>query len=330
MPSTPAVGLIGAGRWGKNLARNFYELGALHTLCDTHESHLLAHREKFPKAALTKDYQEILQNRSIGQVVIAAPALKHFFLAMESLQAGKDVYVEKPIALSSGEAEALASLAEEKGLVLMVGHLLHYHPCFRKLQEMIRQEALGKLCYITSNRLDLGPIRTEENALWNFAPHDFSMILSLAGNQMPETVQCTGGAFVNQDIADTALTSLRFASGLRAHTFVSWYHPYKEQRLVVAGQKGMLVFDDTLAWEEKLKWTQNPADPEKAKSCFVQVEKKEPLKEECLHFLECCKKRSTPRTDGWEGVRVTRLLEMADKSLQEGGICLSCNDMQMV
>lgn len=323
----PTVALVGVGRWGKNLARNFFEIGALHTICDMNESLLDSYQEKCPGVNLTTNYRAVLENPEITRIAIAAPAIHHYKLTKMAIEAGKDVYVEKPLCCDSGEGEELIEMAKQRGCILMVGHLLQYHPCVRKIQEMVGSGELGKLQYIVSNRLNLGHIRTEENALWNFAPHDVSVILSLCGHEMPSEVRCTGGAYMSRGVADTTLTTMRFDNDVRAHIFVSWLNPFKEQKLIVVGSNGMVVFDDTVAWEDKLlyypnhvRWAEgnipliNNTDAEK-----VKVEQSEPLREECLHFLHCCDERVAPRTDGKEGLRVLQVLQAAQASLNVDG-----------
>ncbi len=319
--------LIGAGYWGKNLARNFSILGALHTICDT-DSHLLqTYKDKYPDIALTTDFSEVLSNPKIKQVAIAAPAFQHYELAKQALLADKDVYVEKPLCLDCAEAKELIHIADEQECLLMVGHLLQYHPCVRKLQELVSNGELGKIQYITSNRLNLGSYRTEENALWNFAPHDVSVILSLCGGRLPEKVRSEGASFLSEGVADKALTILKFPGSVQAHIYVSWLSPFKEQKMTVVGSRGLAVFDDTKPWGEKLvifkehvKWSDGkhpvatqpvpePMDPPQL----------EPLKEECRHFLLCSQERKRPLTDGEEGLRVLQVLQAAQKSLEEGG-----------
>ena len=322
-----SVALIGAGRWGKNLARNFDQLDALHTICDMNESLLDQLQQKHPKVYVTTNYREVLDNQEVKRVVIASPAIQHYEMAKQALEAGKDVYVEKPICVNSGEGEELIELADRKGSILMVGHLLQYHPCVHRLQELVGSGELGKIQYIVSNRLNLGHIRTEENALWNFAPHDVSVILSLCGNQLPNQVRCTGGAYMSRGVADTTLTNLRFDNDVRAHIFVSWLHPFKEQKLIVVGSAGLAVFDDTKGWDEKLvlyrnhvKWSEGNVpliDNDQAEKVLVQ--EAEPLREECAHFLHCCEERLTPRTDGQEGLRVQKVLLAAQASLNVDG-----------
>lgn len=323
----PDLALLGAGYWGKNLARNFKALGALHTLCDASPRTLEGYATEYPEVRRTTEVRAVWEDPAISKVAIAAPAVMHYDLARTALEAGKDVFVEKPLCLEAAQAQELVDLAERAGRVLMVGHLLQYHPCIRRLQELVIQGELGQLHYITSNRLNLGKIRREENALWSFAPHDLSVILSLAGNQLPEQVRCVGESYLTRGVADTTLTTLRFAGGVRAHVYVTWLNPFKEQKLTVVGSQGMAVFDDTKPWAEKLElhrqyltWTDGRTPtPSRAKSERVEVPESEPLRNECQHFLECCRDRTAPRTNGREGVRVLRVLQLAQRSLERDG-----------
>lgn len=321
------LALIGAGYWGKNLARNFHSLGALHTLCDRDQSILNSYGPDYATVSKNISFEEILANEEIETVAIAAPAALHYRLAKSAIQHGKDVFVEKPLCLDIAEAEELVRLAKGSGRVLMVGHLLQYHPCVIEIQRLITEGSLGKLQYITSNRLNLGKFRKEENTLWSFAPHDISIILSLVNGQLPQQITCTGESYLTAGVADTTLTSLKFNDSVRAHVYVSWLNPFKEQKLTVVGSHGMIVFDDTKPWAEKLQihrnyltWTagQNPT-PNKIDSEFLLVPELEPLREECAHFLECCRDRSTPRSDGAEGLRVLRVLKAANTSLESDG-----------
>lgn len=324
---TPSLALTGAGNWGKNLARNFHMLGALHTICDTSELILDTYQGLYPNVNLTTNFKGMLENPHISKVVIATPAALHYTLAKQALLAGKDVFVEKPLCLDKTEAEELIQLATSRGLILMVGHLLQYHPCVRHLLEMVGSGGLGKLQYISSNRLNLGSIRTEENALWSFAPHDISVILSLCGNRLPEQIRCVGEAYLSNGIADTTMTTMRFTGNVRSHIYVSWLHPFKEQKLVVIGSSGMAVFDDTKPWEEKLLLYRNHVtwkhgsvpQANKNEAIKVEVPQHEPLREECTHFLDCCNHRTAPRTDGHEGLRVLKVLQAAQASLNGDG-----------
>lgn len=321
------LALIGAGYWGKNLARNFHGLGVLHTICDSARAILDSYGADYGDVQKSTEPEHVFANQAITQVAIAAPAVLHYRLARAALEAGKDVFVEKPLCLDVAEARALAALAESRQRVLMVGHLLQHHPLVQELHTLVARGELGKLQYITSNRLNLGKIRREENALWSFAPHDISVILSLAGSQLPQTVRCMGGEYLNHDVADTTLTFLRFAGDIRAHVYVSWLNPIKEQKLTVVGSNGIAVFDDTRPWNEKLvlyrqylTWTNGQIPtPSKAKAEPVVVPEAEPLRAECQHFLTCCQERRAPRTDGAEGIRVLQVLQAAQQSLEVGG-----------
>lgn len=323
----PVVAVFGSGYWGKNLVRNFHGLGCLGLVCDPGEAGRAAARQIAPDIKVSESFEAGLSSPEITAVAIGAPAALHYQLAKAALEAGKDVYVEKPLCLQVEQAEEIVALGERSGKVLMVGHLLQYHPCVEALHTRLGQGDLGKLHYIISNRLNLGKIRREENALWSFAPHDISVILSLAGSQLPELVQCSGGEYLNQGIADTTLTALRFSGGVRAHVFVSWLNPFKEQKLTVIGSSGIAVFDDTRPWKEKLviyrqylTWTNGQVPtPNKTGGEFVQVPESEPLRNECQHFIDCCAKRCTPRTDGKEGLRVLSVLAAAQKSLDSDG-----------
>lgn len=324
-PKACNVAVVGSGYWGKNLVRNFHELGALCTVCDRDEATLERFREQFPGVRTVQTLGEVLEDGAVKGVVVATPAETHYALAREALLAGRHVYVEKPLVLDQAHAEELIGLAEERGLVLMVGHLLQYHPAFVRLKDMAASGELGRINYIYSHRLNLGKIRREENILWSFAPHDISMILSLAGEE-PSGVLATGGNYLHKTIADVTTTHLEFPSGLKAHIFVSWLHPFKEQKLVVVGDRKMAVFDDTLPWDRKLvlyphsiTWKGNVPVPDKAAGEPVDMPQAEPLRLECEHYLRCMGNCERPFTDGREGLRVLRVLNAAQASLDSGG-----------
>jgi UDP-2-acetamido-3-amino-2,3-dideoxy-glucuronate N-acetyltransferase len=237
------------------------------------------------------------------------------------LLAGKDVFVEKPLSLSIAEAEKLNDLAADQHRILMVGHLLWYHPAVVKLKKLVEDGDLGRIEYIYSNRLNLGKIRREENILWSFAPHDISVILGLVG-EMPDAINAQGGNYLHDQIADVTVSLLSFPSGVKAHIFVSWLHPFKEQKLIVVGDGQMAVFDD-LETENKLvlyphaiTWKNHLPIPAKAKAVPVPVKSVEPLREECLHFLQCIETRQPPRTDGNEGLKVLTVLQRCQDALQ--------------
>lgn len=323
--SMPSVAVIGTGYWGKNLVRNFHQIGALKLICDKNETVLGTLKAQHPGVDVAYALTDVLKRDDIQGVVIATPAETHFFLAREALLAGKHVYVEKPLVLNEAEGRELIETAEKRSRVLMVGHLLQYHPAFLKLKELVYSGELGRIDYIYSHRLNLGKIRREENILWSFAPHDISMILALAGDE-PESIQTTGGYYLHQRIADVTTTHLDFPSGLKAHIFVSWLHPFKEQKLVVVGERKMAVFDDTLDWPDKLllfphriEWHNNMPVPVKADPERVEYQKDEPLKRECLHFLKCIVTGERPATDGNEGLRVLRILNTSQLSMDQQG-----------
>ncbi|MBN1276031.1 MAG: Gfo/Idh/MocA family oxidoreductase, partial [Deltaproteobacteria bacterium] len=321
----PAVAVIGCGHWGRNLIRNFSNLNALKLICDKNEILLEQFRKEYPHVETCLALKDVLLNPDIQGVVIATPAETHFNLAREVLLAGKHAFVEKPLVLYENQAEDLIETAKEMGRILMVGHLLQYHPAFVLLKQLSSAGELGRINYIYSNRLNLGKIRREENILWSFAPHDISMILSLAGEE-PESVSATGGNYLHKEIADVTTTHLEFPSGLQAHIFVSWLHPFKEQKLVVVGDRKMAVFDDTKPGDEKLllypheiKWQNGIPVPARAEPERVDIPEDEPLSLECDHFLDCIKHNKQPKTDGSEGLSVLRILNAAQKSLDEQG-----------
>ncbi|MFZ5585698.1 MAG: Gfo/Idh/MocA family oxidoreductase [Thermodesulfobacteriota bacterium] len=317
------VAVVGAGYWGKNLVRNFHQLGALALVCDRSEELLAQTAQQYSGVDTCLALSEVTGRKDIAAAVIATPAETHYALAKECLLAGKHVFVEKPLVLRESEGQELIDLAQERGLVIMVGHLLQYHPVFVRLKQMVSAGELGRINYIYSNRLNLGKIRREENILWSFAPHDISMILSLAG-ELPEVVFATGGNYLHQRIADVTTTHLEFPSGLKAHIFVSWLHPFKDQRLVVVGDGKMAVFDDTLAWADKLliyphqiKWDRQVPIAAKAQAERVDIPQSEPLRAECEHFLASVAAGSPPLTDGREGLNVLMVLNAAQRSLTD-------------
>ena len=324
------IAVVGSGYWGKNLVRNFNELGALHTICDSNPETLRCFKEKYPDKEFQTSLEIVLQNPDIDAVVIATPAETHFDLAKSALQAGKHVFVEKPLALIVSEAQILKQLAMRKNLKLMVGHILLYHPAIIKLKEIISSGALGKINYIYSNRLNLGKIRTEENILWSFAPHDISVILYLL-EEMPTQVLAQGGNYLNRDIADVTMSVLSFKSGVKGHVFVSWLHPNKEQRLVVIGDKRMVVFDDTLAegklqiHDKGVEWINRQPVPRKNEAQIIPIDSFEPLKEECAHFLDAIESGKAIKTDADNGIQVLKILNACQESLESHGAVVNLN-----
>ncbi|UCG12553.1 MAG: Gfo/Idh/MocA family oxidoreductase [Deltaproteobacteria bacterium] len=326
----PCVAVVGSGYWGKNLVRNLHQLGALRLICDKNEVLLDQFREQYPDVETCLALSDVLTRDEIRGVVIATPAETHFTLVREALLAGKHVFVEKPIALTEEDGQQLVELAEQNQLTLMVGHILHYHPAVTRLKELIESGELGKIQYLYSNRLNIGKIRAEENILWSFAPHDISVILMLLG-EMPETVYAMGGSYLQRQIPDTTLTALDFPSGVKAHIFVSWLHPFKEQKLVVVGDKKMAVFDDVSQkklelYPHKIEWLHRIPVAAKADGEAVAVDMEEPLRAECQHFLECMARGQSPKTDGREGLRVLRVLQASQESLDRNGATITLAD----
>ncbi len=248
------IAVLGCGAWGVNHVRVWSGLGRLAMVCDPDSRRLDALAVSHPDVRRTSDPYDVFADRDVTAVVVAAPAAMHAELALAALDAGKDVLVEKPLAVSVSEAEKAVELAEATGRVLMVGHVLEYHPAVTKLRELIETGALGKLLYLYSNRLNFGRVRTEENALWSFAPHDVALLLRLMG-EMPDEVAVRGGAYLSDGIADASLMSLQFPKSVPAHVFVSWLHPFKEQRFVAVGDRQMAVFDDTAPWGRSFSCT---------------------------------------------------------------------------
>jgi UDP-2-acetamido-3-amino-2,3-dideoxy-glucuronate N-acetyltransferase len=318
------IAVIGCGYWGKNLVRNFAELGALHTICDSDPKVLKQFDTMYPEVKKETSFEKVLASKQIKGVVISSPAALHYAMAKQALLANKDVFVEKPLSLTIKEGEEIVKLAAEKSKILMVGHVLEYHPGIVKLKQLVDSGELGRINYIYSSRLNLGKFRTEENILWSFAPHDISVILLLL-NELPKEASAHGGCYLHKDIADVTVTTMSFGSGARAHIFVSWLHPYKEQKLVVVGDKKMAVFDDVapqnklLLYEHGIEWIDRVPVPRKQEATPVEVTMAEPLKLECQHFLDCLESRSKPRTDGSSGLKVLKVLDACQRSLQGQG-----------
>ena len=315
------VAVIGCGYWGKNLVRNFNQLGALGMVVDATEDGRAKARELAPDVVVADNLEAALASDVQG-IVVATPAETHYELVKRALLAGKDVFVEKPMALTYEQGRELVQLAHARSRMLLVGHVLEYHPAIVKLQEMIDQGELGRIRYIYSNRLSLGKIRREENILWSFAPHDIAVILCLTGS-LPFQVSATGGAYVQPNIADVTVTNMLFDNDVRAHIFVSWLHPFKEQRLVVIGSKKMASFDDVakrlVLYDQRVEWQEGFPIPIKNEGELVLFPDEEPLRQECLAFLEAMESRKPPATDGASGLRVLRVLQAAQRSLVING-----------
>jgi UDP-2-acetamido-3-amino-2,3-dideoxy-glucuronate N-acetyltransferase len=315
----PKIAVIGNGYWGKNLVRNFHALGVLKYVCDSRDEALQEAHDQFGVDTCSS-LRVLLNDPDIQGVAIAAPAAQHYQLAKECLLAGKDVYVEKPLSLRVDEGQELVEIAEARQRILMVGHILQYHPAILKLKELIGSGELGRIQYIYSSRLNWGKLRSEENILWSFAPHDISAILYLL-DEVPVSVTASGGSYINPQIYDTTLTACEFQSGVKAHIFVSWLHPFKEQRLVIVGAQKMAVFDDVeierklVIYSHSIDWLNRLPIAHKAEGQTVPLPAEEPLRKECEHFIESIVTRKSPRTNGRNGVQVLEVLEACERSL---------------
>jgi len=328
------VCVAGCGYWGKNLIRNFAALGRLHAICDSNTAALSNFTKEYPGVKAHTTLDQALADPEIDAVALATPAEQHHPMGVAALKAGKDLFVEKPLALEWEDGIEMVEAARANHRLLMVGHLLRYHPAVEKIHELMREGVLGRIDYIYSNRLSMGKIRQEENALWSFAPHDISVILSLVG-QMPVQVAATGGAYLQPNIADVTISNLLFDRGTRSHIFVSWLHPYKEQRLVVVGSKQMVVFEDTrpdnklMLFDKNIEWKNGAMEAAKPNGVPVEFSKEEPLRLECQHFVDCVSRREEPRTPGEEGVRVLQVLQACQRSLQMNGEPVQVNAISM-
>ena len=317
------LAIIGGGYWGKNLIRDFHKLGDLHTICDINEEALKKYNELYPSVQTTTEWNDVLQSDEITRVCIALPAHMHYKYAKQALLNGKDVYVEKPITLDIKEAEELVEIAKKQNKILMVGHLLHYHPAIQQIKKLVNEGVIGDIKNIIANRFSLGIFRTFENVLWSFAVHDLSIILALCGDQLPDSVVCNGSSHITTGIQDITNSILKY-NDTYVSLNVNWLSPYKEQKLSIVGTKGMLVFDDvnkTLTHiPEYVDSHTNPPKAIKNNEIPIIFDKEvSPLTIECQHFIECCETRTEPISNGEEGVRVLKLLTYLQKSLDNNG-----------
>ncbi len=320
-----SIVLVGSGYWGKNILRSLYSIQGLKiTVCDINQEVLNKFQTEYPGIDVTTSFDSVLSNPELNAVMIALPAEMHYSFAKRALEAGKDVYVEKPITLNVSEAQELVEIAKTKNLILMVGHLLHYHPAIELIKSIVQSGQIGKIINIVSNRLNLGIFRTNENALWSLAPHDISVILSLCGNKLPQSVQCFGQANLTPGVHDITNTIFKIDQTY-VNINVNWLNPYKEQKLTIIGEKGMLVFDDMepinklKLFSNYINWSgsSNPVPiANKTEGEIIPLDLSEsPLVRECKHFIHCCETRSQPITPGEEGVRVLQVLQMCSNAL---------------
>jgi predicted dehydrogenase len=325
------LGQVGLGYWGPNLLRNFNGLAQarVKVCCDLDETALRRVAGQHPGLQTTADYGKLLSDSEVEAVVVTAPTPTHYELAKAALLTGRHVFVEKPIALAVAEAEDLVTLAEARGRVLMVGHLLMYHPAVARLKQMMDGGELGEVYYLYASRLNLGQVRRSENAMWSLAPHDISVALYLLGEE-PEAVAAQGLTYLQPGIPDTVFLTLRFASGRAAHVHVSWLDPHKVRRITVVGSQKMAVFDDVDSTEKLRiydKGVQRPAYDSYGDSLSLRfgdisiprIDMREPLRLECQHFIDCILNGQTPLSDGRNGVQVLRVLEAGQRSLERGG-----------
>ncbi|MBE9141753.1 Gfo/Idh/MocA family protein [Planktothrix mougeotii] len=307
--------VVGAGNWGRNLVRNFYELGTLAGVVEIDASLREEVATYYPDVSLYQDYQQALET-DVPALVFATPAPSHYRLAMMALEAGKDVFVEKPMTLRTDEARSLAEFADRESRILMVGHLLLYQPAIAWMREYLAGGQAGNVLHVATQRLKLGKVRREENVWWSFAPHDVSVILELLGKPQLQGVTASGHAMLQSGIEDNVHVDLVFAGGQTAHVHCSWYWPLLARNTVVIGDKQMLVYDEVLQkitiYDKGVDENLNNRDQG---SYFVEVADTQPLKIECEHFLDCIKTRQRPHSDGWNGALVVEILEKATELL---------------
>jgi predicted dehydrogenase len=323
---------VGLGYWGPNVLRAFAGLEGcrLVAACDQDPARRERVRQTHPEVALTGDYADLLRDPRIEAIAITTPAASHHRLAKAALESGRHVFVEKPLALAGAEAEELARLAEQRGLILMVGHLLQFHPAVQQLKRYLDGGRLGSVFYLYSTRVNLGQVRQDESALWSLAPHDVSVFLYLLGRP-PVAVRAVGGSYLQAGVEDVVFLTCEFAGGVLAHSHLSWLDPHKLRKFTVVGTKMMAVFDD-MEPVEKIrlydKGVDAPADFQsygefltlRSGDVFIpKVSMEEPLLVECRHFLECVRDKRRPLTDGRAGLAVVRVLEAATASLQARG-----------
>ncbi|SMQ69074.1 Predicted dehydrogenase [Altererythrobacter xiamenensis] len=314
------ITLIGAGAWGRNLFRNLNELGVLHSVVDPSDA-----ARKLAEDAGVQHFAEphnALADPAVKGVVIATPAPTHRDVALQAIEVGKDVYVEKPIALTLSDAREMAQAASEAGVLMMVGHLLQYHPCYVALRKIVQGGEIGDPRYIVSTRFSLGRIRSNENVVWSFSPHDISMVLGLVDSEVKD-VSSNGSDILQDGIADIGHVDILFGNGVRAEVRSSWLHPFKEQRLIVVGSKGMAVFDDQLPWEHKvavydheIAHTSDGYTAKKADPRYIDVPNGEPLKAEMQHFIDRIADRERPLTDAEEAIAVLDVLQRSNEVME--------------
>jgi predicted dehydrogenase len=311
------VTVVGGGNWGKNLIRNFYQLNALSGIVEVDSQKQAQYKIDYPNLNIYTDYQEALKTDS-SAIVIATPAPTHYQLAKTALEAGKDVFVEKPMTLKAKEAKSLAEYADRCDRILMVGHLLLYQPAITWMREHLDTGKAGKVLHVATIRTKLGRVRKEENVWWSFAPHDISVVLHLLGNPEVKKINAQGQAILQPGIEDNVHVDLTFQDDKTAHIHCSWYHPLWQRSTIVIAEKQMLVYDEVsqtvTVYDKSIdRNTLNNIDEGSTK---IDIAASEPLKLECEHFLNCLETRTKPLSDGWNGVAVVEILEQAQKALE--------------
>ena len=329
------IAMVGVGNWGKNLARDFASLGQVRVkyICDLNEKIRAAMSRQYPETIVTDDYDAVLADPDVAAVVVAVDAPLHFKLAKKALEAGKHTYVEKPLTLKTADSEELVALADAKGLKLMVGHLLEYHPAVNYMKDMIADGIAGDTLYLYFQRVNLGIVRRAENAWWSLAPHDISVACYLFDAD-PVSVSASGHAYLQEGIEDVVFANLKFADGRMAHIHVSWLDPHKIRKVTLVGSQKMVVFDDMEAAEKvrvydkgaDLKPTVDYAEAITLRQGDILIPKittGQPLKMECQHFIDSIQNDTTPRSDGRDGLRVVKILEAGGESLARNGQTVS-------
>ena len=302
---------IGCGLWGRNIVRNFYNLEVLDTVCDLDTENLQKIKEQYPDVHTTSDFDEILNNDEITAVAVVTPSHTHFKLVKQVLETGRHVYVEKPISTSAKEAEELKKLADEKGLVLMVGHLLLYHPAVNRLKMLVEEGDLGEVVYAQSDRLNVNYFKNDRSVMWDLAPHDVSMMAYVIGQEPKQVISAVGCSTDKNEIMDITHLTIEFENGAIGQISDSWITPMKHVRLLVRGTKATAILDDTLQ-EDKLQVFDNKKDGP-ATDIHIDYLEIEPLKLECQHFIACCETGKKARSDGENGFNVVRILDEAEK-----------------
>jgi len=317
------VAVVGCGRWGRNHAKTSRRIfgASLRYLCDIDPANLEKVKDVAGEAKLVDSLDHVLQDPEVNAIILATPVETHYALAKKCLEADKNVLVEKPIALFSNQARELEHLAASKRKVLMVGHLLLYHPAVRKIKQLIQEGVIGKLQYIYSNRLNLGAVRKEENILWSFAPHDISVLQFLIEDD-PVEIDAKGAIFLQPGIHDVTLTTLKYPRNIHAHIHVSWLHPFKEHRLVIIGDRSMIVFEDSkdenklVLYPKGIDWINGEPRKREADFQVIEYESTEPLELELRHFGDCVRENRKPLTDGVNAIKVLEILERAQAQLE--------------